>query len=190
MLPHAPPRDRRSYDRYFRAPIRFDAEWTAVAFPARWLSHRVTGADPSLLGPLQQSVDALAARHGNDLIMRARRAHHVLMMQGKGSMSSVADLMGMHRRTLNRRLALSGTSMSEQLEEVKSHIARQLVADTTMSMIEIAATLNTRTPRPSRAPSADGRACRLPNGANGSVSRTDPSRSPAPPTIDGRNVIL
>jgi len=142
MLPHAPPRDRRPYDRYFRAPIRFDAEWTAVAFPARWLSHRVTGADPSLRGPLQQSVDALVARHGNDLIMRTRRALYVLVMQGEGSMSRVADLMGMHRRTLNRRLALSGTSISEQLEDVKSHIARQLVADTTMSMIEIASTLN------------------------------------------------
>ena len=32
--------------------------------------------------------------------------------------------MGMHRRTLNRRLAASGTSISEQLEDVKSHIAR------------------------------------------------------------------
>ena len=103
--------------------------------------HRVTGADPSLLGPLQQSVDALAARHDNDLIMRTRRALYVLVMQGKGSMTSVADLMGMRRRTLNRRLALSGTSISEQLEDVKSHIARQLVADTTMSMIEIASTL-------------------------------------------------
>jgi AraC-like DNA-binding protein len=142
MLPHAPPQDRRPYDRYFRAPIRFDAEWTAVAFPARWLSHRVIGADPSLVGPLQESVDALAARHGNDLIMRTRRALHVLVMQGKGSMTSVADLMGMHRRTLNRRLAASGTSISDQLEDVKSHIARQLVADTTMSMIEIASTLN------------------------------------------------
>jgi len=142
MLPHAAPRDRRPYDRYFRAPIRFDAEWTGVAFPARWLSHRVAGADPSLLGPLQQSVDALAAQNGNDLIMRTRRALHVLVMQGKGSVNGVAHLMGMHRRTLNRRLALSGTSISSQLEEVKSHIARQLVADTTMSMIEIASTLN------------------------------------------------
>jgi AraC-like DNA-binding protein len=142
MLPHAPPRDRRPYDRYFRAPIRFDAEWTAVAFPARWLSRRVTGADPSLRGPLQESVDALAARHGNDLIMRTRRALYVLVMQGKGSMTSVADLMGMHRRTLNRRLALSGTSISEQLEEVKSQIARQLLADTTLSVIEVASTLN------------------------------------------------
>jgi AraC-like DNA-binding protein len=142
MLPHAPPADRRPYDRYFRAPIRFDAEWTAVAFPARWLSHRVMGADPSLRGPLQESVDALAARQGDDLIMRTRRALYVLVLQGKGSMHSVADLMGMHRRTLNRRLALGGTSISEQLEEVKSHIARQLVADTTMSMVEIASTLN------------------------------------------------
>ena len=50
--------------------------------------------------------------------------------------------MAMHRRTLNRRLATSGTSTSEQLEDVRSHIARQLVADTGLSMIEIASTLN------------------------------------------------
>lgn len=142
MLPHAAPHDRRPYDRYFRAPIRFDAEWTGIAFPARWLSRRVTGADPSLLGPLQARVDAVAAQYADDLIMQTRRALYVLVMQGEGSMSKVADLMGMHRRTLNRRLASRGTSVSDQLEDVKSHIARQLVADTTMSMIEIASTLN------------------------------------------------
>jgi AraC-like DNA-binding protein len=142
MLPHAAPEDRRPYDRYFRAPIRFDAEWTAVAFPARWLFHHVTGADPSLRGPLRQSVDAVAARHPDDLIMRTRRALYVLVMQGEGSMTGVADLLSMHRRTLNRRLALSGTSISDQFEEVKSQIARQLLADTTMSIIEIASTLN------------------------------------------------
>ena len=167
MLPHAAPRDRRPYDRYFRAPIRFDAEWTAVAFPARWLSHRVTGADPSLLGPLQQSVDALAARHGNDLIMRTRRALYVLVMQGEGSMTSVAHLIGMHRRILNRRLARSGISIFEQLEDVKSHIARQLVADTTMSMIEIASTLNYSDASTFTAPFGDGRTCLPASGAAG-----------------------
>lgn len=142
MLPHSTPRDRRPYDRYFRAPVRFDAEWIGVAFPARWLSHRVTGADPSLRGTLQERVDAAAARSADDLTTRTRRALYILVMQGKGSMGSVADLMGMHRRTLNRRLAASGTSLSDLLEDVKSHIARQLLADTTMSIIEIASTLS------------------------------------------------
>jgi AraC-like DNA-binding protein len=141
MLPHAAPADRRPYDRAFRAPIRFDAEWTGIAFSSHWLDHRIAGADPSTRGRLQEHVDAVAARHGNDLIMRTSRALYVLVVQGEGSMGHVADLVGMHRRTLNRRLAEHGTSISLLLEETKSHIARQLLSDTTMSMIQVSSTL-------------------------------------------------
>lgn len=142
LLPHKPPVDRRPYDRCFQAPVRFDAEWTALAFPARWLSHPVRGADALRLGRLQQSVEEVAARHHNDLIMLVRRALYVLVMQGRGSVEDVSCLIGMHRRTINRRLALRGTSISRLQEEVKSQIARQLLTDTTMSMIEIASTLD------------------------------------------------
>ncbi|MCW5737753.1 MAG: AraC family transcriptional regulator ligand-binding domain-containing protein [Enhydrobacter sp.] len=39
MLPHAVPEDRRPYDRCFRAPIRFDGQWTCIACSGRWQSH-------------------------------------------------------------------------------------------------------------------------------------------------------
>ena len=62
----------------------------------------------------------------------------VLVMQGKRSMTGVADLRDMHCHTLNRRLTLSSAAPRSP----RTHIARQLVADTTLSMIEIASTLN------------------------------------------------
>ncbi|MCG6896660.1 MAG: AraC family transcriptional regulator [Thiocapsa sp.] len=33
------------YRRFFGAPLRFDAEQSAVAFPTRWLDHPIMSAD-------------------------------------------------------------------------------------------------------------------------------------------------
>jgi AraC-like DNA-binding protein len=47
----------------------------------------------------------------------------------------------MHRRTLNRRLATYGTSVPKLLGDARFGVAKQLLADTSLSMADIAATL-------------------------------------------------
>jgi len=50
--------------------------------------------------------------------------------------------LGIHKRTLNRRLAENDTSFARVLAEVRFQIARQLLADTDLPLVDIAATLN------------------------------------------------
>ncbi len=51
-------------------------------------------------------------------------------------------MLGMHRRTLNRRLAEQGTTIAKVLNEVRFQLARQLLSETDLPFVEIAATLN------------------------------------------------
>jgi AraC-like DNA-binding protein len=141
LFAHRAPPDLRPYRRFFAAPLHFDAERTALLFPATWLERRISGADPVLFAELTRRVAALELQASEDLPTRLRRMLRVMLLTEKGSVEEVASRLGMHRRTLNRRLAAYGTSLHRLVEEVRSAIARQLVRNTRMPLTDIAATL-------------------------------------------------
>jgi len=57
------------------------------------------------------------------------------------SATQVADLFSMHRRTMNRQLNAKGTSFQELSDEIRFEIARQLLEDAAMEIIQIASVL-------------------------------------------------
>lgn len=59
-----------------------------------------------------------------------------------GSADQIAALLAMHSRTLHRRLAASGTSFRELVEETRFAIARQMLADTDTDVSRVASVLN------------------------------------------------
>jgi AraC-like DNA-binding protein len=62
------------------------------------------------------------------------------------SVDRVAEVLGVSRRTLNRRLADEGTSFKALLEDTRFAMARQLLRETRLPAIEIAAALHYTTP--------------------------------------------
>ena len=138
---HRRPPDTAPFRRFFRAPLRFDVERTALVFPATWLGQRTRGADPSAYRRLKRSVEELESRVGADLVAEVRRILRMLLLNGRGSVENVAERLAMHRRTLNRRLEELGTSVHELVGEVRFEVARQLVESTTMPLVEISAAL-------------------------------------------------
>lgn len=65
---HAEPVDREPYRRFFKAPLRFDAEQTALLFPATWLDQAVHGADPQLRRILEAETQALKVLDDGDFV--------------------------------------------------------------------------------------------------------------------------
>jgi AraC-like DNA-binding protein len=51
-------------------------------------------------------------------------------------------MLGMHKRTLNRRLVEQGTTIAAILSEVRFQLARQLLSNTALPFVEIATALN------------------------------------------------
>jgi AraC-like DNA-binding protein len=141
-LAHHAPVDPRPYSEVFRAPVRFGASRTALLFPANWLDRRVVGARPVMRKAIEQAIADMLRQQDLELMAKVQRALFAQMTQDDISIESVARLLGLHKRTLNRRLAEKNTSFARLLGEVRFQIARQLLAETELPFTDVAATLN------------------------------------------------
>src|SRR3954453_21939064 len=73
LLPRGPPPDLEPYRTFFRAPVRFEEETASLVFPARWLDHRIVGADAVFRRMFEERVGELEAVHDGDFQEELRR---------------------------------------------------------------------------------------------------------------------
>jgi AraC-like DNA-binding protein len=140
-LAHRAPVDAGPYRRFFRAPVHFGATRTALLFPATWLDRRVVGANAAMRRSIEHAIADMLLRQDIELMVKTRRALFAQITQDDVAIDTVARLLGLHKRTLNRRLAEIGTSFARLLGEVRFEIARQLLSETDLPFVDIAATL-------------------------------------------------
>ncbi len=124
---HRMPADVGPFRRFFRIPLRFDAENYGLLFPVRDLSHRLIGIDDELRVLLQAQIGVLEQRHGNDLPAQVRSVLGTSILAGRCKAEHVAALFGMHSRTLNRRLNAFDVSLQQLVDESRFEIARQML---------------------------------------------------------------
>ena len=142
LFSHHRPGDIEPYRQFFRVPLRFDMEQSALVFPAKWLYCAVGDADPKLRSQIEQQIATLENLNSVDLIDQLRRVLRTLLVTHRSSQEQVARLFSMHRRTLNRRLQTQGTTFQTLVDEVRYEIARQLLENTRMPIGQIAAALD------------------------------------------------
>jgi AraC-like DNA-binding protein len=142
LLPRSAPSDLTPYRRLFGAPVRYDEETAALVFPARWLDHRIAGADAMIHGLLVERIAELEAVPEVDFRDGLRRILRSRLLSRNCSAGTIADLFSMHRRTLNRRLSAEGTGFRTIVEEMRFEFACQMLAGTMMPLIQIAAALS------------------------------------------------
>ena len=135
---HSKPADVTPYRDFFAAPLRFDSGQYGVVFSAHWLNRRVSETSPELLRLLQQEVDKLEVREGDSFVEQVRTVLRTTLVSGHASADQVAELFSIHRRTLNRRLNAYGVGFHELVDEISFEIARQLLEDSTLEIIQIA----------------------------------------------------
>jgi AraC-like DNA-binding protein len=136
------PADLRPLHRFFRAPLRFDSEESALVFERHWLDRPLTPVDPRLRRQVEAEVQAQRALLMADFPAAVRRVVRKQLLAGHCSMDQVAGLLGMHRRTLDRHLQRHGTSYGDLVEAVKSEAARQLLRDTGIQIQQVAESLH------------------------------------------------
>jgi len=138
LIPHARPADVTPYYSMFKAQPRFNAEVSALRFAASWMSHAVEGSDPQRRRNAELRAEQVGRGQIVDQVSRALRA---VLLHGKNSGDDVAEMLAMHRRTMNRRLKAEGTTFQEVLDTVRFEVARQLLRDSTLALDDVAATL-------------------------------------------------
>lgn len=142
LLPRSTPAQAEPYGAFFRAPVRFDQEMAALVLPAVLLQRPIAGADPGLRRKAEERVHWLEALESSTLTDELRRYLRTAVTRQRCRAARVARLRLVHRRTLSRRLKAEGTSFRQLAGEAQFRVARQLLADTGMSMAQIAAVLD------------------------------------------------
>jgi AraC-like DNA-binding protein len=141
LFPRTVPADPNPYRRHFRTPVRFNQETATIVLPVRDLDLRIAGADPLLRAVLEERIQQLKGSPGSDLSDDIRRLLRTRLTNKRCSADDIADLLAMHRRTLNRRLQGSGMGYRAIANEIRFEIARQLLEDTHVPLVEIAVAL-------------------------------------------------
>jgi len=141
LLSRRPPADVHPYRSFFRVPVRFDAEQSALVFPAGLLERPVPGADSRQRAILEESVAkywAVALPNVTEQVVRILRSR---VLFGDATLDEVARCLTMHPRTLNRRLQSEGATFRGLLNEAHFEVAQQLLAGTRINVSGIAIAL-------------------------------------------------
>jgi AraC-like DNA-binding protein len=141
LLPRRRPADASAWQRCFRAPVRFDADRCALRFPSSCLAQSLPAANPALYQYLKKEADRLQSLLGKGLVDELRRIVQSTVSSPPSNVSRVAQLLGMHERTLNRRLQAENTSFRQVRDEVLHDMSRQMLGNTSMRVADVAATL-------------------------------------------------
>lgn len=138
LLAHASPRDTAMYRQFFKVQPRFNAEVCAIRFPASWMNCPVEDAEPIRLRIAEQQARAKGRPR---LLQQVYRALRILLLSGKSSGDDVANVLSMHRRTLNRRLKAQATTFQIVLDQLRFEVACQLLSASEVSLDDVAAVL-------------------------------------------------
>lgn len=126
------------FKRFFRAPVRFGAERSAIMFDADWLAAPISEADSFIRSVLEEKVKAQGNAFRATAEDRIRRVVRTLVATGRWSADDVAATFGMSRRTLARRLRDNGSSFRDVLESSLFDASKHLLQSSSLSVLEIA----------------------------------------------------
>lgn len=140
-IAHEAPANLAPYRKAFQAPLRFDAEVSAVVFPAKWLDRPVASADPLMHRFMSERVKEIASTSGSDFVDEARRVIRTTLAHADCSAGTVARRLGVSVRTLNRRLRESGLTFARLRDDMKNAESCRILESTRMSVGQVAVIL-------------------------------------------------
>lgn len=137
-LRHAPPVDRKWHYLFLGPELIFNADRNAVFIDSVTLSRLTTTGDVAAHETLAHGYDA--ARKGVDGMVQIRTEAIIraILPFAPYDLPSVAKLMRLSPRTLQRRLASEGTHLAEIVDSVRADLALKYLEDSMLSVAEIA----------------------------------------------------
>ncbi len=129
------------YERTFGCPVRFGQAYSGIVVTSETLQMPLRQADPDLLGVLEQHAQRQLQAIDDRPARWADRVQQLLLEQwrhGSGNKADIAQRLGVTGRTLQRYLALEGTSYRAVVDELRQAQACRWLEDPRLSLDEIA----------------------------------------------------
>jgi AraC-like DNA-binding protein len=135
------PRSRPSHIKPFvdtlGTDVVFGSEAGAIAFPRHWLTRTPPGANPSLRAYFTGLVRMAPQSSGSE-VERVRRIVRVQLLGGRPSADNAAAALGVHRRTMARRLSGDGLTFKQLVRDLRFEMACDMLTTTSEPMSRIA----------------------------------------------------
>ncbi|AOF02239.1 helix-turn-helix domain-containing protein [Serratia sp. YC16] len=131
--------DYGAYQRFFgRAVIYPEHEYIGLHVSPKTLSSKIDNINPALK---RIALEYLQMHYGNpelSMVSRVRRALHCTIGTSGGSKSSIAELLFLHPRTMQRKLAEENATFDLIRDEVRQEIAFRFLTQTRMPLSQLA----------------------------------------------------
>jgi AraC-like DNA-binding protein len=141
LLPHAAVAPPAVYHAFFDCPVTFDAEVCGFDIDQAQLARPRRNDDPEVRRLAERYLDTTAVPGGADLHTHVRELVGRLLPTGQATIGTVARHLGLHPRTLQRRLRDEGTTFEVTLDEVRRDLAEQYVCWSERPLPQIATML-------------------------------------------------
>ena len=135
------PADRSDFRRVFRSPVLFSQDADFIALPRDTLEHPIERSNPDLRRLIDHYLREMKTGISESLEDQIRKVIRSGLSRQDCSIEDVAAMLSVAPRTLQRQLQQRGTSFSRLLEEVRASAARRHLAESQLSLTQLAAIL-------------------------------------------------
>ncbi|MFC9473124.1 AraC family transcriptional regulator ligand-binding domain-containing protein [Nocardia sp. NPDC056952] len=138
-LPYSPRVPIARYEQFFGAQVRCDRPDALLRVPLRLQTMPVAGSDEELLPIALALLSKQPHGPGGAIAPRVRGILQESLGTSNAEVESVARLLAMHPRTLQRQLTAEGVSFSEILDNVRRRQTYLYLTTTRMPLSQVAA---------------------------------------------------
>lgn len=140
-LPYVPPAPLRVYEEFFGCEVRTGARAATLRVPASLAAQPLTGVDEGVRLLALAHLATLAPGEAPGVLARVRATLAQSLGTTPPTLDSVASLLGVHPRTLQRHLAAEGATFAGVLDDVRRTAARRWLTTTDLPLSQVAALL-------------------------------------------------
>lgn len=126
--------DAAHYGSVFDCPVEFDAARTELRFDLAWLAQRPTGANAVTFRLVRDVCEEMLEKIGHARDTVSDICRRLLDQTGRfARLEEMAAMLGLHPRTLRRKLVSEGSTYQDIVDEVRFKLATTYLTRTAMS---------------------------------------------------------
>ncbi len=135
---HPAPQGRTIHNTFFNSRPHFGNGFDGIALRAADLNAPISTADPVMARYVRQYLDAMIAQPDLTIDATVRQLVFTLLPSGRCTSDGLAHHLGLNRRTLHRRLALRGETVSTIINDARVELAQRHIKTERRSLTETA----------------------------------------------------
>lgn len=140
------PANAASYSRLLKIPVRFNQPQTCLILEGASTGTRLPSADAELHRQTLEAIERVIRPRFGATAQRVRHTLRPMLSAGDISMETAASRLGLHQRTLRRRLSEEGVTFEDIRDEMRFTIARELLEMTDLRIGDISQALALASP--------------------------------------------